>query len=228
VAVAPALLTIAAAAGSGSDILPAELAAALVALKAMEAQRSDVHARLKRWATGGGGAAAEQFGKLFLVVGQELRGKYMDYLKLAVQRVAEGVRRTISVRQLLQALPAEADPALAFAPLLAAVREAVEGVERACGRGRAFVALTRGVWDALAQQVMLFLLDDCKENSSWTQRAAAAAAADALAQLFGTLLSGAEGGLGHDVREEDLRPPEHARRVADLQNLSLVSSFSMY
>ena len=223
---APALLNIAAAAST--DILPAELAAALVALKAMEAQRSDVHARLKRWATGGGGAPAEQFGKLFLVVGQELRGKYMDYLKLAVSRVADGVRRAVSVRQLLQSLPAEADPALAFAPLLSAVREAVESVERACGRGRAFVALTRGVWDALAQQVMLFLLDDCKENSSWTQRAAAAAAAEALAQLFGTLLSGQEGGLGHDVREEDLRPPEHARRVADLQNLSLVSSFSMY
>jgi len=34
--------------------------------------------------------------------------------------------------------------------------------------------------------------------------------------------------MGYEVREEDLRPPETAKRVADLQNLSLDVSFSLY
>ena len=209
--------------------LPSCLAAALVALKAMEALRSDCHARLKRWATGGGGAAAESFGTLFLVVGQELRGKYMDYLQLAVAKVADGLKRQgVSLRGTLKQLMPGTDVEALLGPTLAATRDTVAGLERACGRGRAFVGVTRGLWDAQAQAVMQFLVEDCKENSSWAQRAAASAALEQLATLYASLLSGEGGALGHDVREEDLRPPEHARRVADLQNLSLNTSFSMY
>jgi len=209
--------------------LPSCLAAALVALKAMEALRSDCHARLKRWATGGGGAAAEAFGTLFLVVGQELRGKYCDYLGLAVTKVADGMRKQgVSLRTVLKQLIPGSDVEAALAPLLSATRDTVAGLERACGRGRAFVGVTRGLWDSQAQAVLQFLLEDCKENSSWTQRAGASAALDALAATYASLLSGEGGALGHDVREDDLRPPEHARRVADLQNLNLTSSFSMY
>ena len=209
--------------------LPSCLAAALVALKAMEALRSDCHARLKRWATGGGGAAAEAFGTLFLVVGQELRGKYCDYLGLAVAKVADGMRKQgASLRAVLKQLVPGADVEGALAPVLAATRDTVAGLERACGRGRAFVAVTRGLWDSQAHSVLQFLLEDCKENSSWAQRAGASAALDALATTYASVLSGEGGALGHDVREDDLKPPEHARRVADLQNLNLNTSFSMY
>jgi hypothetical protein len=217
--------------------LPSPLAAALVALKAMESLRSDCHARLKRWAQGGGSAAAEAFGTLFLVVGQELRGKYMDYLQLAVGRVAEWQRRGgVNIRAALRALPPvrpgvpadEASLEAALGPILAATRDAAAGVERACGRGRAFVGITRGLWDSQAQAVLTFLTEDCKENSSWASRAAAAAALEQLQHCYCSLLSGEGGALGYEVREEDLRPPETAKRVADLQNLSLDTSFSLY
>jgi len=217
--------------------LPSPLAAALVALKAMESLRSDCNARLKRWAQGGGSASAEAFGTLFLVVGQELRGKYMDYLQLAVGKVAEWQKRSgHSLRSVLKSLPAprpgqaaeEGGLEAALAPILASTREAVGGLERACGRGRAFVGVTRGLWDAQAQAVMLFLTEDCKENSSWASRAAAAAAMEQLQTLYCALLSGDGAAMGYEVREEDLRPPETAKRVADLQNLSLDVSFSLY
>lgn len=233
----------AASASSALGGLPSELAAALVALKAMEALRYECASRLKRWASGGpqedgdappdGKPGSEPaFGTLFLTVGQELRGRYADLLQLAVRKAAEALgARGHSLRGLLKALPASGGaPALdaCLVPFNAAVRDAVGGMERGAGRGRAFVGLARGLWDALAADALKFLLDDCKENSSWAKRSAAGAALEALQAVFVDLLGGSGGASAGDVREEDLRPPEHARKVADMQNLNLNISFSVY
>lgn len=87
------------------------------------------------------------------------------------------------------------------------------------------VGLSRGLWDKAAAEVLAFLVDDCRENSSWRQRLHAGAAAEALAAEVAGRVRGA---LGAEAREEDVRPPEHARRVAALQSVSLSQSYCVY
>lgn len=204
--------------------VPAPLAAALVALKAMETLRPDYHARLRRWAQAGG-SRAEDFGRTFLVIGQEIRGQYMDYMLLAVDRAAGAMRTSCNIRGMLQSLPADVDAATAFTPAMEAVRCSMTEFERGVGRGRVLVGLTRGLWDGAAADVLSYLVEDCKENSSWRQRITAGAAVEALSATFAEVLQAL---LGHDLKDDDLRPPEHAKRVTGLQSNNLASSFSMY
>lgn len=220
--------------------VPSALCGALVALKAMETIRPEYHERLRQWATAevgppglkaADGRSAEGYGKAFLVVGQEVRGQYMDYLRVSVEKAAAALRASCNVRALLKSLPADADPSAAFAPLLSAVRSASSELESGVGRSRVLVGLSRGLWDKAAAEVLLFLVDDCRENSSWRQRLHAGAAAEALGTEIAGRIRGALGGEGSSggcCREEDVRPPEHARRVAALQSVSLSQSYSVY
>lgn len=87
--------------------VPAALAGALVALKTMETVRPEYHERLRQWAQGDARAAAE-YGKLFLVIGQEIRGQYMACLRLAVERAASSLKAACNIRALLLVRPSSA------------------------------------------------------------------------------------------------------------------------
>lgn len=88
--------------------------------------------------------------------------------------------------------------------MLSAVRKALAEIEAGCGRSRVLVGVSRGLWDKAAAEILAYLVEDCRENSSWRQRLAAGAAVEALGAEFAAQLHRA---LGHEIKARAVLVP---------------------
>ena len=178
-----------------------------------------------------------KYGVRFQVVMGELQHEYANLLRAVVGRVADDVfitgGRTASIRFALQAMGATRDASrnsLGSRSNAAAAGDLVvpeEEVERALQPAksmladairradevllpRVFVSFVRGLWDAAGRDMQLHLddLSSARENQSWLQRCAAAAAMDNLDAFFKSAMQ-----ERHEVHEKDLRDePEAVRK----------------
>ena len=72
------------------------------------------------------------------------------------------------------------------------------------------VSFCRGLWDATGRDMQLYLedLSEMRENKSWLQRCAAAAAMESMDEFFRSAMQ-----ERHELHEKDLQdPPESVRK----------------
>jgi len=98
--------------------------------------------------------------------------------------------------------------------------------------GRVFVALTRGLWDLTARDILDYA-EDLREGgeqqkAAWRGRQNASAALGTADKFFKAMLTSA---MGTDLQDKDLGLPQHsgrAHKLLDVQQAALTMSYDVY
>ena len=88
---------------------------------------------------------------------------------------------------------------------------------------RVFVSFVRGLWDATGRDMQLYLedLSETRENRSWLQRCAAAAAMESMDEFFKSAMQ-----ERHELHERDLQDPPESVRKCHQQLIKYLSNGS--
>ncbi|XP_020090273.1 uncharacterized protein LOC109711557 isoform X2 [Ananas comosus] len=196
-------------------IVPDELGILLNTMKRLlDVLRPKIEAQLKSWGScmpDGGNAVA---GDCLNEVTVTLRAKFRNYLQAVVEKLAENTRlqSNTKLKKIIQDskdMIMESDIRSRMQPLKDQLVETINHVRTVFGV-HVFVAVCRGFWDRLGQDVLSFL-ENRKENRSWYKGARVT-----VAVLDDTFASQMQQLLGNALQEKDLEPPRSSMEVRSM------------
>lgn len=196
--------------------VPDELGILLNSLKRMlDILRPKIETQLKSWSScipdGGGNAVP---GERLSEVTVMLRAKFRNYLQAVVEKLAENTRlqNTTKLKKILQdskETVVESDVRSRMQPLKDQLTKTISHLHTVF-ETHVFIAICRGYWDRMGQDVLSFL-ENRKENRSWYKgsRVAVSILDDAFASQMQQL-------LGNSLQEKDLEPPRSIMEVRSI------------
>ncbi|CAL5054437.1 unnamed protein product [Urochloa decumbens] len=197
-------------------IVPEDLGILLNTLKRLlDVLRPRIESHLKSWSScipNGGNSAA--IGEKLSEVTVTLRAKFRNYMQAVVEKLAENTRlqNTTKLKKIIQdskELVIESDIRSRMQALKDQLIEAINHVHKV-SEVHVFVAICRGFWDRMGQDVLSFL-ENRKENKAWYK--GARVAVSVLDDTFATQLQQL---LGNTLPQKDLEPPRSIMEVRSI------------
>lgn len=192
--------------------VPEELGILLNTMKRLlDVLRPKVEAQFKAWSQympdGGNNVAGEHLNEFTVT----LRAKFRNYLQAVVEKLAENTRvqSTTKLKKIIQEakdVVLESDIAARMQPLKDHLVQAINQLHTIF-EGQVFVALCRGFWDRMGQDVLNFL-ENRKENRAWYKGSRVA-----LSVLNKTFASQMQQLLGNSLQERDVEPPNSIKEA---------------
>ncbi|ONK75633.1 uncharacterized protein A4U43_C03F18930 [Asparagus officinalis] len=192
-------------------VVPDELGILLNTMKRLlDVLRPKIEAQFKSWGyymPDGGNNVAEHLGEVTVT----LRAKFRNYLQAVVEKLAENTRAhsATKLKKIIQDskdVVVEADIRNRMQPLKEQLIQAINHLHTIF-EGHVFIALCRGFWDRMGQDVLNFL-ENHKENRSWYKGSRVT-----LAVLNDTFASQMQQLLGNSVQQRDLEPPNSCKEA---------------
>ncbi|KAF8729856.1 hypothetical protein HU200_017314 [Digitaria exilis] len=196
--------------------VPEDIGILLNTLKRLlDVLRPRIESHLKSWSScipNGGNSAAS--GEKLSEVTVTLRAKFRNYMQAVVEKLAENTRmqNTTKLKKIIQdskELVIESDIRSRMQPLKDQLIEAINHVHKV-SEVHVFVAICRGLWDRMGQEVLSFL-ENRKENKAWYK--GARVAVTVLDDTFATQLQQL---LGNTIPPKDLEPPRSIMEVRSI------------
>jgi len=193
--------------------VPEDLGILLNTLKRLlDVLRPRIESHLKSWSScipNGGNSAA--IGEKLSEVTVTLRAKFRNYLQAVVEKLSENTRmqNTTKLKKIIQdskELVLESDIRTRMQALKDQLIQAINHVHKV-SEVHVFVAICRGFWDRMGQDVLSFL-ENRKENKAWYKGARVA-----ISVLDDTFASQLQQLLGNTIPPKDLEPPRSVVEV---------------
>ncbi|KAG8072473.1 hypothetical protein GUJ93_ZPchr0006g44245 [Zizania palustris] len=200
----------------GPYTVPEDLGILLNTMKRLlDVLRPRIESHLKSWSSclpSGGTTAA--IGERLSEVTVTLRAKFRNYMQAVVEKLSENTRmqNTTKLKKIIQdskELVMESDIRSRMQALKDQLIEAINHVHKV-SEVHVFVALCRGFWDRMGQDVLSFL-ENRKENRAWYKGARVA-----VSVLDDTFASQMQQLLGNSLQQKDLEPPRSIMEVRSI------------
>ncbi|PQQ10519.1 uncharacterized protein Pyn_37378 [Prunus yedoensis var. nudiflora] len=198
-----------------SYTVPEELGVLLNSLKRMlDVLRPQIEVQFKSWGScipdGGNTVAGERLSEVTVM----LRAKFKNYLQAVVEKLAENTKLQSStkLKKILQdskETVVESDVRSRMQLLKDQLANTVNHLHTVFGT-HVFIAICRGYWDRMGQDVLSFL-ENRKENRSWYKGSRIA-----VSILDDTFASQMQQLLGNALQEKDLEPPRSIMEVRSM------------
>lgn len=198
-----------------SYTVPDEVGVLLNSLKRMlDILRPKIEAQFKSWGScipdGGNAAPGERLSEVTVM----LRAKFRNYLQAVVEKLAENskLQSSTKLKKILQdskETVVESDVRNKMQPLRDQLTSTMNHLHTVF-ETHVFVALCRGYWDRMGQDVLSFL-ENRKENRSWYKGSRVA-----VSILDDTFASQMQQLLGNALPEKDLEPPRSIMEVRSI------------
>ncbi|KAG8059356.1 hypothetical protein GUJ93_ZPchr0002g23236 [Zizania palustris] len=200
----------------GPYTVPEDLGILLNTMKRLlDVLRPRIESHLKSWSSclpSGGNTTA--IGERLCEVTVTLRAKFRNYMQAVVEKLSENTRmqNTTKLKKIIQdskELVMESDIRSRMQALKDQLIEAISHVHKV-SEVHVFVAICRGFWDRMGQDVLSFL-ENRKENRAWYKgaRVAVSVLDDAFASQMQQL-------LGNSLKQKDLEPPRSIMEVRSI------------
>ncbi|KAK1396035.1 Pesticidal crystal cry8Ba [Heracleum sosnowskyi] len=199
----------------GLYVVPEELGILLNSMKRMlDVLRPKVEHQLKSWGScipdGGNTAPGERLSEVTVM----LRSKFRTYLQAVVEKLAENTRlqNGTKLKKILQ----DSKESVGEADIRSRMHQLIEQLSNTINHlhsifeTHVFVAICRGYWDRMGQDVLSFL-ENRKENRSWYK-----GSRTAVSILDDTFASQLQQLLGNALQEKDLEPPRSIIEVRSM------------
>ncbi|XP_062221931.1 uncharacterized protein LOC133921176 [Phragmites australis] len=196
--------------------VPEDLGILLNTMKRLlDVLRPRIESHLKSWSScipNGGNTAA--IGERLSEVTVTLRAKFRNYMQAVVEKLSENTRmqNTTKLKKIIQdskELVIESDMRSRMQALKDQLIEAINHVHKV-SEVHVFVAICRGFWDRMGQDVLSFL-ENRKENKAWYKGARVA-----VSVLDDTFASQLQQLLGNTLPQKDLEPPRSIMEVRSI------------
>ncbi|KAJ6391439.1 hypothetical protein OIU77_025420 [Salix suchowensis] len=190
-----------------SYIVPDELGILLNSMKRMlDVLRPKIETQFKAWGScmPNGGHAAP--GECLSEVTVMLRAKFRSYLQAVVEKLATKLKKIL---QESKESMVESDIQSRMQPLKDQLTNTITHLQSVF-ETHVFVAICRGYWDRMGQDVLSFL-ENRKENRSWYKGSRIA-----VSVLDDTFASHMQQLLGNALQEKDLEPPRSIMEVRSM------------
>ncbi|KAL9359386.1 hypothetical protein Peur_047509 [Populus x canadensis] len=198
-----------------SYIVPDELGILLNSMKRMlDVLRPKIETQFKAWGScmpnGGHTAPGERLSEVTVM----LRAKFRSYLQAVVEKLAENTKlqNPTKLKKILQESKesmVESDIQSRMQPLKDQLTNTITHLQSVF-ETHVFVAICRGYWDRMGQDVLSFL-ENRKENRSWYKGSRIA-----VSVLDDTFASHMQQLLGNALQEKDLEPPRSIMEVRSM------------
>ncbi|KAK9270559.1 hypothetical protein L1049_026140 [Liquidambar formosana] len=198
-----------------SYVVPDEVGILLNSMKRMlDVLRPKIETQLKSWGScipnGGNTAPGERLSEVTVM----LRAKFRNYLQAIVEKLAENTRlqSTTKLKKILQDSKenvVESDVRSRMQPLKEQLTNTINHLHNLF-ETHVFIAICRGYWDRMGQDVLSFL-ENRKENRSWYKGSRIA-----VSVLDDTFASQMQQLLGNSLQEKDLEPPRSIMEVRSI------------
>ncbi|KAL1817630.1 hypothetical protein ACET3Z_020204 [Daucus carota] len=199
----------------GLYVVPEELGILLNSMKRMlDVLRPKVEHQLKSWGScipdGGNTAPGERLSEVTVM----LRSKFRTYLQAVVEKLAENTRlhNGTKLKKILQ----DSKECVGEADVRSRMQQLIEQLSNTINHlhsifeTHVFVAICRGYWDRMGQDVLSFL-ENRKENRSWYK-----GSRTAVSILDDTFASQLQQLLGNALQEKDIEPPRSIIEVRSM------------
>ncbi|XP_052141879.1 uncharacterized protein LOC127761609 [Oryza glaberrima] len=200
----------------GPYTVPEDLGILLNTMKRLlDVLRPRIESHLKSWSScmpNGGNSAA--IGERLSEVTVTLRAKFRNYMQAVVEKLSENTRmqNTTKLKKIIQdskELVMESDIRSRMQALKDQLVEAINHVHKVT-EVHVFVAICRGFWDRMGQDVLSFL-ENRKENRAWYKGARVA-----VSVLDDTFASQMQQLLGNSIQQKELEPPRSIMEVRSI------------
>ncbi|KAJ9146509.1 hypothetical protein P3X46_028765 [Hevea brasiliensis] len=198
-----------------SYTIPDELGILLNSMKRMlDVLRPKIEIQFKSWGScipdGGNTAPGERLSEVTVM----LRAKFRGYLQAVVEKLAENTKlqNTTKLKKILQESKesvVESDIRVRMQPLKDHLTNTINHLQSVF-ETHVFIAICRGYWDRMGQDVLNFL-ENRKENRSWYKGSQIA-----VSVLDDTFASQMQQLLGNALQEKDLEPPRSIMEVRSM------------
>ncbi|OUZ99781.1 hypothetical protein BVC80_9065g56 [Macleaya cordata] len=195
--------------------VPEELGILLNSMKRMlDVLRPRIETQLKSWGScipnGGNAVPGERLSEITVM----LRAKFRNYLQAIVEKLAENtkVQNATKIKKIIQdskETVVESDVRSRMQPLKDQLTKTIDHLHTVF-ETHVFVAICRGYWDRMGQDVLSFL-ENRKENRSWYKGSRVA-----VSVLDDTFASQMQQLLGNALLEKDLEPPRSIMEVRSM------------
>lgn len=192
--------------------VPEELGILLNTMKRLlDVLRPKIEMQLKSWSSCIPDGRTSAFGERLSEVTVTLRAKFRNYVQAVVEKLAENTRAqsATKLKKVIQdskETVIESDIRNRMQPLKDQLKKTVDHLH-SIFETHVFVAICRGYWDRMGQDVLSFL-ESRKENRSWYKSSQVA-----VAVLDDTFASQMQQLLGNSLQEKDLEPPRSIMEV---------------
>ncbi|XP_057973118.1 uncharacterized protein LOC131161393 isoform X2 [Malania oleifera] len=196
-------------------VAPDELGILLNSMKRMlDVLRPKIETQLKSWGSCIPDGANSVPGERLSEVTVMLRAKFRNYLQAVVEKLAENSRlhSGTKLKKILQdskETVVESDLRSRMQPLIDQMTSTINHLHTVF-ETHVFIAICRGYWDRMGQDVLNFL-ENRKENRSWYKGSRVA-----VAILDDTLASQMQRLLGNALQDKDLEPPRSIMEVRSM------------
>ncbi|KAK9284724.1 hypothetical protein L1049_023901 [Liquidambar formosana] len=195
--------------------VPDELGILVNSMKRMlDVLRPKIETHLKSWAScipdGGNAVPGERLSEITVM----LRAKFRNYLQAVVEKLAENTRvqSATKLKKIIQGSKetvVESDVRSRMQPLKELLAKTIDHLHIVF-ETQVFIAVCRGYWDRMGQDVLSFL-ETRKENQSWYKGSRVA-----VSVLDDTFASQMQQLLGNALQEKDLEPPRSIMEVRSM------------
>ncbi|OVA01803.1 hypothetical protein BVC80_9075g46 [Macleaya cordata] len=195
--------------------VPEDLGILLNSMKRMlDVLRPRIETQFKSWGScipsGGSAVPGERLSEITVM----LRTKFRNYLQAVVEKLAENTRMqsATKLKKIIQdskETAVESDVRSRMQPLKDQLTSTMSHLHNIF-ETHVFVAICRGYWDRMGQDVLSFL-ENRKENRSWYKGSRVA-----VAILDDTFASQLQQLLGNALQEKDLEPPRSIMEVRSM------------
>uniref|UniRef100_A0A0D9VLB6 Uncharacterized protein n=1 Tax=Leersia perrieri TaxID=77586 RepID=A0A0D9VLB6_9ORYZ len=196
--------------------VPEDLGILLNTMKRLlDVLRPRIESHLKSWSScipNGGNTTA--IGERLSEVTVTLRAKFRNYMQAVVEKLSENTRmqNTTKLKKIIQdskELVMESDIRSRMQALKDQLVEVINHVHKV-SEVHVFVAICRGFWDRMGQDVLSFL-ENRKENRAWYKGARVA-----VSVLDDTFASQMQQLLGNSIQQKELEPPRSIMEVRSI------------
>ncbi|KAI3915893.1 hypothetical protein MKW98_004334 [Papaver atlanticum] len=176
--------------------------------------RPRIETQFRSWGscipTGGSAVPGERLSEITVM----LRTKFRNYLQAVVEKLAENTRMqsATKLKKVIQdskETVVESDVRSRMQPLKEQITNTINHLHNIFDT-HVFVAICRGYWDRMGQDVLSFL-ENRKENRSWYKGSRVA-----VSVLDDTFASQLQQLLGNALQEKDLEPPRSIMEVRSM------------
>ncbi|KAJ9670217.1 hypothetical protein PVL29_026641 [Vitis rotundifolia] len=195
--------------------VPGELGILLNSMKRMlDVLRPKIETQLKSWGScipdGGNAVAGERLSEVTVM----LRAKFRNYVQAIVEKLAENTRvqSATKLKKIIQdseETMVESDVQSRMQPLKDLLTKTIDHLYTIF-EVHLFLAICRGYWDRMGQDVLSFL-ENRRENQSWYKGSRIA-----VSILDDTFASQMQQLLGNALQEKDLEPPRSIMEVRSM------------
>ncbi|XP_058088155.1 uncharacterized protein LOC131235065 [Magnolia sinica] len=196
-------------------VVPEELGILLNTMKRLlDVLRPKIELQLKSWGScipdGGSSGSGERLSEVTVM----LRAKFRNYLQAVVEKLAENTRaqNATKLKKIIQdskEVVIESDIRNRMQPLKDQLMKTIDHLHTVF-ESHVFVAICRGYWDRMGQDILSFL-ENRKENRSWYKSSRVT-----VAILDDTFASQMQQLLGNALQEKDLEPPRSIMEVRSM------------